>query len=231
MIPAAELHAKSNAFKFRFGPAVDGWYLPEDVTVIFSKGKQNDVPLLTGLNADEGSSSSNYGKMTADEFKERALSDYGDHAELFLKLYPASNDKEAEVSQKQSSRDAGLANMLVWAETRGKTSKTPVFNYFFERITPWPEYPQYGVFHSSEIPYVFQNQYLIDRPWEDIDYKLSELMSSYWINFIKTGDPNSEILPVWPAANDRMMRFNESSGVDIILDKEKLKFFIDAWKK
>jgi para-nitrobenzyl esterase len=231
MIPAEELHEKSNAFKFRFGPVVDGWFLPEDVNIIFSKGNQNDVPLLTGLNADEGSSNSSYGKLTADEYKQRAVLDYRDHADIFLKLYPASDDKEAEISQKQSSRDAGLANMYVWADTRSKTSKTPVFNYFFDRITPWPEYPQYGVFHSSEIPYVFQNQNLINRPWEQIDYKLSDLMSSYWVNFIKTGDPNSDNLPAWPAANDRMMRFNESSKVEIILDKEKLEFFINVWKK
>jgi para-nitrobenzyl esterase len=56
-------------------------------------------------------------------------------------------------------------------------------------------------------------------------------MSSYWVNFIKTGDPNSDNLPAWPAANDRMMRFNESSKVEIILDKEKLEFFINVWKK
>jgi para-nitrobenzyl esterase len=93
-----------------------------------------------------------------------------------------------------------------------------------------PEFSQYGAFHSSEIPYVFHNQQLLNRPWEEIDHKLSELMSSYWVNFIRTGNPNGENLPEWPAEIDRMMRFNEKSYAEVILSKDKLELFLDAWK-
>jgi para-nitrobenzyl esterase len=54
-------------------------------------------------------------------------------------------------------------------------------------------------------------------------------MSSYWVNFIKTGNPNGENLPVWPVDADHMMRFNEKSNSDIILSKEKLELFLEAW--
>jgi para-nitrobenzyl esterase len=228
-IPAEELHQKVNALNIRFGPVVDGWFLPDDVSSIYSKGEQNDVPLLTGLNADEGSSGSTYGKMTAEDFMKRITGEYGDLSVRFLERYPASTSTEAEVSQKQIARDAGLANMYVWSHARAATSKTPEFSYFFERVTPWPEFPQYGAFHSSEIPYVFRNQHLLNRPWEEIDHQLSELMSSYWVNFIRTGNPNGENLPEWPADADRMMRFNEKSDSDIILRKEKLELFLEAW--
>jgi carboxylesterase type B len=55
-------------------------------------------------------------------------------------------------------------------------------------------------------------------------------MSSYWVNFIKTGNPNEDNLPGWPVDADHMMRFNEKSHGDIILSKEKLELFLDAWK-
>jgi para-nitrobenzyl esterase len=32
---------------------------------------------------------------------------------------------------------------------------------------------------------------------EDLDRVLAKLASSYWINFIKTGDPNGTSLPPW----------------------------------
>jgi para-nitrobenzyl esterase len=38
----------------RFGPIVDGYFLPAPIDEIVAQGKQNDVPILTGANADEG---------------------------------------------------------------------------------------------------------------------------------------------------------------------------------
>jgi para-nitrobenzyl esterase len=230
-IPADSLQLLNNKLNFRFGPVVDGWYLPQDVGVIFSKGQQNDVPLITGITADEGSSSPEYGNLPAEEFRMRMKGEYGKAADQFFRFYPAGNNSEASLSQKQSARDAGLANMYLWAEKRAFTSKTPVFNYYLERVTPWPDYPQYGAFHSSELPYVFRNLHLIDRPWEESDRQLSELISSYWVNFIKTGNPNGHDLPEWPSGKYSMMRFNEKSVADSILGKEKLDFFRNSWKK
>ncbi len=33
---------------------VDGWFLPQDIYTIYSQGKQNDIPLITGGTNDEG---------------------------------------------------------------------------------------------------------------------------------------------------------------------------------
>lgn len=39
-----------------------------------------------------------------------------------------------------------------------------------------------------------------DRPWRPCDYKMGDIMSSYWADFIRCGDPNGEGLPEWPEA-------------------------------
>ncbi|HYE74629.1 MAG TPA: carboxylesterase family protein, partial [Blastocatellia bacterium] len=233
-----ELRAMSykelTASGIRFGPVVDGWFLPEDVPVIFAKGRQNDVPTLTGLMADEGSSSATYGKVKAEDFKKQVQQRFADSADAFLKLYPSNNDAESGMSQKASARDQGIVSMYLWAAERAKTAKTKAYTYFFTRAIPWPEHPEFAAFHSGELPYTFGNLKMLDRPWEPVDRKLADIVTSYWVNFARTGNPNGKGLPVWPAFDARSqttMELGEKIGPRPLTDKAKVDFFIQYFEK
>ena len=80
----------------RFGPVVDGFFLPDDAAAIYARGEQHDVPMLTGMNADEASAFPGYGQATVDAFRKMAAERYGEAADAFLALYPAASDEEAE---------------------------------------------------------------------------------------------------------------------------------------
>jgi para-nitrobenzyl esterase len=221
--PAAELMDAP-----RFGPVVEGWFLPADTAVIFAQGRQNDVPMLTGLTADEGSSSPTYGKIPAEEFTKQVRQRFGEQAEAFLKLYPSHDQAQCGVAQKQSARDQGLVSMYLWAVRRAKTSRTSAWTYYFTRGIPWPEHPEYGAFHSGDFPYFFANLKQLNRPWEAVDHKLADIVSSYWANFAKTGNPNGKGLPHWPAfdaAQGGTMELGEKIGARLVAEKEKLAFF------
>jgi len=212
----------------RFGPVVDGWFLPADATAIFAQGRQNDVPMLTGLTADEGSASPTYGELKADEFKKQMEQRFGELAETFLKFYPPDDDAQAGVSQKQSAREQGLISMHLWAAERARTSQAKAWTYYFSRAIPWPEQPQYGAFHTSEVPYVFGNFKLLNRPWEPVDRQLSATMMAYWVNFATAGDPNGEGLPHWPAfdaSRRSTMELGEKTGLRAIADTARFEFF------
>jgi para-nitrobenzyl esterase len=212
----------------RFGPVVDGWFLPAETSAIFAQGRQNDVPLLTGLTADEGSASPTYSKIKADEFKKQANQRFADLAEEFLKLYPSDDDVQSGASQKRSAREQGMISMYLWAAERARTSKTKAWTYYFARAIPWPEQPQYGAFHTSEVPYVFGNLKLLNRPWEPIDRHLSATMMTYWVNFATAGDPNGKGLPHWPAfdvKNHITLEFGEKTGTRSIADAARFEFF------
>ncbi|MBO0800200.1 MAG: carboxylesterase family protein, partial [Blastocatellia bacterium] len=111
---------------------------------------------------------------------------------------------------------------------RARTSKAKAWTYYFARAIPWPEQPQYGAFHSSELPYVFGNLKLLDRPWEPLDRHLSATMMAYWANFATTGDPNGKGLPHWPAfdaKNRTTLELGEKTEVRSITDTERFEFF------
>lgn len=95
-----------------------------------------------------------------------------------------------------------------WADTTVKTGRKSIHTYYLERTQP-VKHPgmggdgiyRYGLTcpHSSEIAYVFSN---LDKKrgsegYTEYDWEIASLMTRYWANFAKTGDPNGEGLPVW----------------------------------
>jgi para-nitrobenzyl esterase len=83
----------------------------------------------------------------------------------------------------------------------------PVYSYEFDDAPPQPASatpsdkpaPPPAAYHSAEIEFVFEALPSKHLPWRPEDEKLSDLMSSYWSNFAKTGNPNGPGLPEWPA--------------------------------
>ena len=122
-------------------------------------------------------------------------------------LLPASTDELAETGKIHNisymigctGDDFGgdprlKESCALWCENQLTLGRTPSYLYLFDRKLPGDDA---GSFHSSELWYVFETYPRCWRPWEDRDIALSREMSAYWANFVKTGDPNSEGLPIW----------------------------------
>lgn len=223
--PAAEIQQKARTG----GPVIDGYVLPEPVARIFASGKQNDVALLTGWNEDEGLTS---GPMkNAVDYQKQMEQQYGANAQKLLQHYPASTDAEAAASQLRMARDMifGVQN-YAWANSQSQQGK-PVYVYRFARKLPATgEYAKYGAFHTGEVAYAYDNLRFIDhtlRPLEPIDDKLAREMSTYWVNFIKTGNPNGSGLPQWPlytTTGKQVMILDEKTQAQPIPDAASLDF-------
>jgi para-nitrobenzyl esterase len=106
----------------------------------------------------------------------------------------------------------------------------PVYLYRFARLVPATgEYVKYGAFHTGEVPYVFQNLPAINRPWQPGDYQLAQTMATYWVNFIRTGNPNSPTLPTWPAyqaATKQVMVLDLAPGAKPLPDQASLDLLL-----
>ncbi len=194
---AAEiLKASQSMGAMRMGVALDGYVLPADLTRYFKEGKQNKVAILTGWVTGDAAL---FGKpnTSAEKFIQQANEKYGAQAPEYLKVFSASNEEEAHASE---SRLALLSFAAVPARLLAVYNQQPCFLYEDAYVpTDKPGFPNYGAFHTSEVPYALHTLHLWKRPWQASDYAVEKLMSAYWSHFIKTGNPNGKGLPEWKA--------------------------------
>ncbi|HET9839031.1 MAG TPA: carboxylesterase/lipase family protein [Candidatus Angelobacter sp.] len=210
-------------------PMVDGWVVPQDIATIFAQGKQNDVPLIAGYNADEGTTlAPQAANLKAALFTAGVYQRYGAEAGQMLKIYPAASDEQAVKSFYSAYRDQVFGwEMRSWARAATKTGHQPAYLYYFSRRPPGPQSERLRAFHASEIPYVF-GTFFWPFPWEVADHKLSDAMMSYWVNFAATGNPNGNGLPKWPAYNaaeDQSLELGDQIAVRARVNKAGLDFY------
>jgi para-nitrobenzyl esterase len=228
-LPASDLLKFSQSAKL----IVDGWYIPEDLSSIFAGGKQNPVDILVGSNRDEGTFFVRPGSSTQQEYLTQTRERFGDLAEGYLKLHPAASDAEAETSRLAGVRDEMGWHMRVWARMQTKIGNH-AYLYYFTRVPPTaPGQPSRGATHTAEIRYMFNN--LDDHtPWTEVDRKLADMMSTYWVNFAATGDPNGKGFPAWPAydgQHQQPMVLGDQSGVGPGIDGNVLAFFDQFYQR
>jgi para-nitrobenzyl esterase len=211
------------------GPAIDGWVLP-------AQHPEHEVPVIVGMVSGDAALFAGFGPPappTVADYTSSAQKTYGDMAATFLKLYPAEKDGDVAIERKESGIDQARVSLDVWSASQITRSGT-VYTYYFDHPIPWPAHPEFGAFHTSEVPYIFQTLKLLERPWTSVDWKLSETMSSYWSNFAKTGDPNGPGVPQWSryaADRHRTMELGDHVGPMPEADPAKLEFFLTYLRK
>ena len=212
-------------------PVVDGWVLPNTVYAIFAAGEQNDVPVIVGSNADEGTAlTGGAGPRTVEEFRQFARQ-FGASTEDFLAAYPATSEAEVRTAFLDSYTDRSFGwEMRTWARMQRASD---AYLYFFSRVAPAADADQYGAFHAAEIIYVFDNlgrspHRYANRDYDDTDQRVADVMASYWVNFATTGNPNGEGLSAWPRyrdAADEALVFGDEVTVRHGIRKPGLDFF------
>jgi para-nitrobenzyl esterase len=187
-----------------FGATVDGYVLKASPSDTFAAGNQNDVPTLTGGNRHDNNGSAPHPTVTTAQFVEQAKQRYGALTDEFLRLYPAADDAQARESINASLQDNMRTSQYLWAMHRAKTARTDAWVYYWDHALPGPDADLYGAFHTSEVPYVMAAiDRTVDRPLTAKDREIADTVSSYWANFIKTGNPNGPGLPHWPSVKEK----------------------------
>ncbi|TGO57924.1 hypothetical protein BOTNAR_0191g00200 [Botryotinia narcissicola] len=163
-----------------FNPVLDGYVLPMKYLDQLIAGPANDVPLITGITKDESGASTFLTLYNLTEYQEYNALRWCNLSNTYFELYPADgNVTLANMAWIAGQRDVSLVNA--------------------------PPGQDQGAFRQSEIMYALNALYAnTDKyPSTDEDYYIGKLMTGYWVNFIRTGNPNTDgaytngTLPHW----------------------------------
>tara|TARA_B100001123_G_scaffold331033_2_gene373180 strand:- start:659 stop:2245 length:1587 start_codon:yes stop_codon:yes gene_type:complete len=224
------------------GAIIDGWVLPKTPREIFIDGDHNDVPVIVGAMANERASLYEGPEPTREEFQASVKREYEKQSAAMLEAYAAELRTSPLVAEMQLQGDRTFVwEMRTWATTV-ENAGNDVYLYFFSHVPPTfrlyvhddPDVtlPRgrrgYGAYHSGDLAYVFGNVGLVGLDWSDWDYELSNVISRYWANFARTGNPNEDGLPSWPRYErdiDQWLEFGDQIQATEDVRQEKLDLF------
>lgn len=257
MSAADILEATAKPENSRFPVTVDGYFLPKPPVEIFAKGEQAHVPLLVGWNSEEMSYRALMGedKPIKENYEKTIQKLYNDRSAEALKVYNAATDKEVEevATALASDRFIGFSTWK-WSDLQSKTGGRPVYRYLYSRPRPAMRAEMgnavaglaggvikgnnpaadktpaaKGAVHSAEIEYALGNlptNRVYD--WQPEDYKVSEIMQAYFVNFVKTGNPNGLGLPTWPSIHNNstvnVLQINVTTTAEAEKHRERYLF-------
>ena len=169
-------------------------------------------------------------------YREQIKKSYPQRSQLFFEAYPVSDSASISKAYTDflSDQNFHLHNRN-WAKEMAKGGNK-VFMYNFSKI-PSERYPKkYGAFHGAEIVYALNNLENDPGPIgngtiSSLDQAYADLVSSYWVNFVKTGNPNGPKLPEWPQWDAMDQEYLEFGNEGIERKRFLLKKRLDALER
>ncbi|HXC60931.1 MAG TPA: carboxylesterase family protein [Steroidobacteraceae bacterium] len=206
-----------------FRPVADGYIVSKDLYTLYEQRKFNDTPVLVGNVSDETLAFGGPKSVTPADFEKQMRERFGPQADAVLAAYPHGSDADAVRATRHVGNETTFTwNTWAWAREQSKQGRGKVYSYYYNNHAPQAE----GSGHGSDVGFAFQTLAGRRTPSAE-DLHLSDMISSYYVNFAVTGNPNSKGLPQWPAfteKNPQVMVFDAAPSARTypVLDRVKV---------
>ncbi|MGB9153658.1 MAG: carboxylesterase family protein, partial [Alphaproteobacteria bacterium] len=187
-----------------WGPTVDGHSLPLHPFDPGAPAISADVPLITGTNLNESVSGLDHpgaNTMTAEEMNRRVRDMYGSDAEAIIEAYKQDYPNATPFGLYATIATARWRiPAFTQAARKAALGGAPAYSYIYSWRTPALD-NRPGSFHACEISFAFDNAEICDHysTGDPAALALSKQMSTAWVSFARTGNPNHSGLPHWPS--------------------------------
>ncbi len=197
------------------GPSVDGKYIVQEPLDNNPPDFSKNIPMLIGTNLNEFT----YGNrniitpQTMQQVEETLNKRYGpENGQKFISLYKKAYPEDTQPQHILALDMQFRGGAINHAKIRSEAGIAPAYLYLFNWQSPVND-GSLGACHGMELPFMFNNIALArTMTGSGTDaYKLADKISSAWISFIKTGNPNCPDLPKWDA-------YTPSKGATMIFD-------------
>lgn len=223
-MPAEELCRLWN-MHMHFGehlrPTVDGILLKQTTFEALRDGNWPDIPVLAGYNRGEVVAFNRMGKkfpVNTEELEQLSLV-FGEKSGEYLQLCGVKEDEEVRALFERDDMLGWITASYALAHIQQAFGRK-VFLYEFNAEIPGEENGE--AFHGSEMWFAYDSLARCWRPFTGKHYDLARQISSYWANFIRTGNPNGKDsagkeLPVWKNCTD------QEPGIMVFTDRGEMR--------
>ncbi len=216
------------------GMCVDGYALPKTPYEIYQDGNNNEEALLNGYNVKEADAfvvpTYLFEPTNKSNIKERLTSMFDETAaNAFMKTYSEEINKDAFTAFNSIISAYWFMQPHMDWSTAAVNNGVDVYRYQFTKENGF-----HSTYHAGEIVCCYGNLDKLPQQFafNDSDYQLSKIMVNYWVNFIKTGNPNGGENPTWnkwTSPNDQIMELGKNVAP---FDEYAKKAYpiLDEWK-